>query len=356
MKHRCTDAAMEYFRAEVMEMCHAAGLHQIDLLNGSKIRVTEREYWAKKKGQHALDAANAALAKQGFPIRQTKFETDKDKLRDAIRKALADAVSFEDFAEKLLRQGITVKESRSRLSYLTSDRTKPITARKLGDDFDKTAVFAALDRNAKQSKLKNPPSIREFLQQRNKFSRMVDVEAKKAKGQGYVNWAKKHNLKNMSKALVLYEEHGFSSPEELDAACNAANQERSDALAALKDVESAIRDKKELQRHVLRYFKTKPLREGLNACKTDKACLAYRRVHESEFVLLDAAKRFFDAKGLKKLPSHKALQQEIEQLIQEKNQLYTEYQAAKQRVNELNTIRYNLEQTLNSKRSQQPER
>ncbi|MBQ7002897.1 MAG: relaxase/mobilization nuclease domain-containing protein, partial [Oscillospiraceae bacterium] len=40
MKHRCTNAAMEYFRAEVMEMCHAAGLHQIDLLNGSKTRVT----------------------------------------------------------------------------------------------------------------------------------------------------------------------------------------------------------------------------------------------------------------------------------------------------------------------------
>ena len=46
MKHRCTDAAMEYFRSEVMEMCHAAGLHQIDLLSGSKVRVTEREYWA----------------------------------------------------------------------------------------------------------------------------------------------------------------------------------------------------------------------------------------------------------------------------------------------------------------------
>jgi len=56
------------------------------------------------------------------------------------------------------------------------------------------------------------------------------------------------------------------------------------------------------------------------------------------------------------LPSHKALQQEIEQLIQEKNQRYNEYQAAKQRADELNTIRYNLEQTLNGKRSQQPER
>ena len=42
MKHRCTNAAMEYFRSEVMEMCHDAGLYQIDLLNGSKSRVTAR--------------------------------------------------------------------------------------------------------------------------------------------------------------------------------------------------------------------------------------------------------------------------------------------------------------------------
>ena len=35
-KHRCTDAAMNYLKAEVMEMCHSEGLYQIDLLNGSK--------------------------------------------------------------------------------------------------------------------------------------------------------------------------------------------------------------------------------------------------------------------------------------------------------------------------------
>ncbi len=355
MKHRCTDAAMEYFRSEVMEMCHSAGLYQIDLLNGSKNRVTEREYWVKKKGQLALDTENTALAEQGLPIRQTKFETDKDKLREEIRKVLSDAVSFEDFAEKLLRQGITVKESRGRLSYLTSDRTKPITARKLGDDFDKASVFATLEQNTKQPRLKNPPSIRDFLQQRNKLSRMVDVEAKKAedKGQGYVNWAKKHNLKNMSKALVLFEEHGFSSPEELEVACKEANQQRGDALAALKDLESVIREKKELQRHVLNFVKSKPLRESLKACKTDKACHAYRQEHESEFVILDAAKRFFDARGMKKLPGYKVLQQEIEQLIKEKNQRYNEYQEAKRWADELNTIRYNLDQVLNGKPSQQ---
>ncbi len=38
-KHRCTDAAMEYFKAEVMEMCHRENLYQIDLLNGSKNRL-----------------------------------------------------------------------------------------------------------------------------------------------------------------------------------------------------------------------------------------------------------------------------------------------------------------------------
>ncbi len=124
-KHRCTDAAMEYFKAEVMEMCHRENLYQIDLLNGSKNRITEREYWAKRKGQAALDKENASQAATGEPPKQTKFETDKEKLRRTIRAALSSAVSFEDFSGKLLQQGVTVKESRGRLSYLTPDRTKP---------------------------------------------------------------------------------------------------------------------------------------------------------------------------------------------------------------------------------------
>ena len=80
-----------------------------------------------------------------------KFETDKEKLRKQIRSVLSVAVSYEDFAEKLLELGITVKESRGRLSYLTPDRTQPITARKLGDDFDMAAVLAALDQNAQRT-------------------------------------------------------------------------------------------------------------------------------------------------------------------------------------------------------------
>ena len=93
-KHRCTDAAMEYFKAEVMEMWHWENLYQIDLLNGSKSRVTEREYWAKRKGQAALDKENASQAATGEPPKQTKFETDKEKLRRTIRAAILEALTI----------------------------------------------------------------------------------------------------------------------------------------------------------------------------------------------------------------------------------------------------------------------
>ena len=360
MKHRCTNAAMEYFRSEVMEMCHDAGLYQIDLLNGSKNRVTEREYWAKKKGQLALDEENAVLAEQSLPIKQTKFETDKDKLREEIRKALSDAVSFEDFAEKLLRRGITVKKSRGRLSYLTPDRTKAITARKLGDDFDKTAVFAAFVRNAKQVRTKTPlvhtaPTTQERINQQNIVNRMVDMEAAKAKGKGYENWAKTHNLKNASRAYLLYQEMGFDSPEALAAACDAAHAKVDDIRTKMKSVEAAIKEKKEFRNQVTNYHKTRYVVDGLKACKNEKARQKYRDEHDSDFIILNAAKRYFDSKGLKKLPSYKALQTEVEQLIKEKNALYNEYQTAKDEAQRLDTIRHNIEQTLGDRHERKHE-
>ena len=49
------------------------------------------------------------------------------------------------------------------------------------------------------------------------------------------------------------------------------------------------------------------------------------------------------------VPSHKALQTEVEQLIKEKNELYNQYQTAKEEAQRLGTIRHNLEQTLGRK-------
>jgi len=365
-KHRCTDAAMEYLKAEVMEMCHRENLYQIDLLNGSKNRVTEREYWAKRKGQAALDKENASLAAKGEPPKQTKFETDKEKLRGVIRAALSSAISFEDFSGKLLQQGVTVKESRGRLSYLTPDRTKPITARKLGDDFDRAAVLETLTINAQNAaraaekplpKQEYPRSLKDRLQ-RNKatinaskqdsIQRMVDREAKRAegKGAGYDRWAAVHNLKQMAATMSIYEESGFTSPEELESALAAASAELNSVHAELKSTESTLREKKDLQKQLLAYIKTKPARDGLKAQKTEKARRAYREQHESDFIIAEAAARYFKAKGISKLPASKALQAEIEQLTREKNALYNDYREKRERTTELQTVKSNIEQIL----------
>ena len=138
MKHRCTAAALRYLRAEVMEMCQQEELYQIDLLNGSKERITEKEYRAQRQGQKKLDAENAKLIANGEKPKQTKFETDKAILRRQIRAALAKAQTLDQFIDILLNDyGIKLKESRGRYSYLTPDGARLITSRKLGMTFQK---------------------------------------------------------------------------------------------------------------------------------------------------------------------------------------------------------------------------
>ena len=366
-KHRCTDAAMEYFKAEVMEMCHRENLYQIDLLHGSKNRITEREYWAQKKGQLALDKENAAALAAGQPVRQTKFETDKAKLRQTIRNAMNEATTFDEFSALLLQQGVTVKESRGRLSYLTPDRTKPITARKLGDDFDKAAVLVLLTQNAhraaEQSKaiLEYPAAVKKLSQGEkttkttpadNTLQRMVDREAKRAegKGVGYDRWAAKHNLKQMAATVTAYQQYGFSSPEELDEACSAAYTAMRESLTELKQMEKTLNGKKELQRQVLAYSKTRPVRDGLKQQKNAKAKAAYRQKYESDFIIADAAARYFRENGISKLPSYKALQAEIESLIKEKNSGYNDYRAKREEYRRLQTVKGNIDQILRRER------
>jgi len=362
-KHRCTDAALRYFKSEVMEMCHREGLYQIDLLNGSKNRVTDREYWAQKKGQAALDKQNAPMIADSITPRQTKFETNKEKLRQTLRKALATAASFDEFSSLLLQEGVTVKESRGRLSYLTPDRTKPITARKLGDDFDRAAVFAVLEQNAARAaeapaRSPDPPrTIKDRLQvaraeiaapKQDGVQRLVDIEQKMAegKGRGYERWAKIHNLKQAAKTLSVYQQYGFTSPEQLEAAVDTAYQKMRQTSGKLKALETKLQGKKELQRQVLAYAKTKPARDGLKAQKSEKARAAYRQAHESDFIIADAAARYFREHGITKLPARKALQDEIEQLVSKKSSLYNTYHEQKQRYTELQTVKRNINQIL----------
>ena len=369
-KHRCTNAAMEYFKSEVMEMCHREGLYQIDLLNGSKERITEREYWAAKKGQLALDKENAAREAAGQPTKPTKFETDKAKLRRTIRQALSQAASFDEFSSLLLREGVTVKESRGRLSYLTPDRTKPITARKLGDDFDKAAVLALLTQNAhraaEQTKAipEYPAAVKKPLQGEkttkttpadNTLQRMVDREAKRAegKGVGYDRWAFLHNLKQMAATHNFLMENELLDLDKLDAAVESSRKALSEARESLRGIEQSISDKKSLRKVVNDYRRTRPTIDAHKKLSGRKA-ENYRQSHEAEFIIYEAALRQLKvlAPG-KKLPATSKLNTEIEALISEKNAAYNTYRTAKAEYEQLATAKRNAEQILHGTPSRQ---
>ena len=369
-KHRCTDAALRYFKSEVMEMCHREGLYQIDLLNGSKERITEREYWAAKKGQLALDKENAAREAAGQPTKPTKFETDKAKLRRTIRQALSQAGSFDEFASLLLREGVTVKESRGRLSYLTPDRTKPITARKLGDDFDKAAVLALLTQNAhraaEQTKAipEYPAAVKKPSQGEkttkttpadNTLQRMVDREAKRAegKGVGYDRWASLHNLKQMAATHNFLMENELLDLDKLDAAVESSRKALSEARESLRGIEQSISDKKSLRKVVNDYRRTRPTIDAHKKLSGRKA-ENYRQSHEAEFIIYEAALRQLKvlAPG-KKLPATSKLNTEIEALISEKNAAYNTYRTAKAEYEQLATAKRNAEQILHGIPSRQ---
>ena len=148
------------------------------------------------------------------------------------------------------------------------------------------------------------------------------------------------------------EQYGFT-PEELDAALVSANADLQSSAAELKAAEAALREKKDLQKQVLAYSKTRNVRQGLKAQKTDKARKAYRERHESDFIIADAASRYFREHGIKKLPTYKSLQAEIEQLTADKNARYNDYREKKERVRELQTVKGNIDQMMRGAPSQQ---
>ena len=366
-KHRCTSAALRYFRSEVMEMCHREGLYQIDLLNGSKNKVTEREYWAKKRGQAKLDEKNAAMIADGVTPRTTKFETDKEKLRLIIRAALSKAKSFEEFSSLLLQEGVTVKESRGRYSYLTPDRTKPITARKLGTDFDKTAALALFAENAVRAAgqpqgRQEYPAAQTGRSQGQKSPKMtptqdspqqlVDIQKKlsEGKGKGYEKWATVFNLKQMAKTLTYLNEHGFSSPEEVETALAAAISGQHTTGAELKKLETNIKANKELMRQITVYRKTKPAYEGLKKAKKPEQ---YREENYADIALYEAAVRHFREQSLTKLPAVSKLQADTEAMISEKNSLYTDYREQKAKAAELQKVKSNLDAILRQEQTRE---
>ena len=339
-KHRCTAAMLRHLRAEVMELCQNAGLYQIDLLKGSGDRITEREYWAQRRGQRRLDYANARNAASGLPIRQSKYETEKAVLRKNIRSVLRKAISLEEFSDLLLQEyGIALTESRGRFSYRTADRTKPITSRKLGDDFSKERILAVLAENAEHQKT---AALRRTDLNPDKVSRLIDIQAKLAvgKGAGYERWAKVFNLKQLPKSAALLFEHEVHTETELLDKISRFKAESSESLAVVKDLETRIDENRELSRHVSAYIQNRKFAQQAKAAKDPET---FWEQHRAELTAYQAAAVYFKAHNITKLPSLKQLKAELEELISEKAQFYQKYRDAHKAWLDLATAQQNLE-------------
>ena len=348
MKHSSTAQTMRHLRVEVMELCEGAGLYQIDLLNGSKERVSEAEYWARRRGQQKLDLANAALAAAGQQPKQKKFETVKDTLRKQISSVLYRATSFEDFSDRLLQQyGIAVKESRGQLSYLPAGRTKFIRAKHLGDKFDKAAVLATLQANAERK-----PKA-QFKQ--DTIGKLVDIQAKlkQGKGIGYERWAKKHNLKAMSQTLILLQEKGLLNEDALDRRIEELQSQYDHAKEVVLDLDARMKSTRKLLEQVAAYNNTKNIAQQL---KTAKRPAVFEEQHRAELTAHRAAAAYFKANNITKLPSPKKLEAEYAQLASEKAKFYEQYKEAKEELLKLKTAKQNVASFFREEEPAQQER
>ena len=348
MKHSSTAQTMRHLRVEVMELCEGAELYQIDLLNGSKERVSEAEYWVRRRGQLKLDRENASLTVVGQQPKQKKFETVKDTLRKQISSVLYRATSFEDFSDKLIQQyGIAVKESRGQLSYLPAGRTKFIRAKKLGDKFDKAAVLATLQANAERKpKVQSKPT---------NLAKLIDIQAKltEGKGIGYECWAKKFNLKAMSQTLILLQEKDLLNEDDLNQRIAELETKYHDSLTVVKDLEGRMKANNELRYHIAAYTSTKNVAQQL---KTAKRPAAFEEQHRAELTAYRAAAAYFKANNITKLPSPNKLEAEYAQLASEKAKFYEQYKEAKEELLKLKTAKQNVASFFREEEQAQQER
>ena len=334
MKHSSTAQTMRHLRVEVMELCEGAGLYQIDLLNGSKERVSEAEYWARRRGQLKLDRENAALTAAGQQPRQKKFETVKDTLRKQIFSVLYRATSLEDFSDRLLQQyGIAVKESRGCLSYLPAGRTKFIRAKHLGDKFDKAAVLATLQANAERK-----PKA-QFKQ--DTIGKLIDIQSRmtEGKGIGYKRWLTKHNLKVMAQTVKLLQEKGLTDEVALDQRITELDTKFHESLAVVKDLETRMANNQTLRRYAASYKQYRPLAQKRNAAKSPAT---FEEQHRAELTAYRTAAAYLKANNITKLPSPNKLEAEYCALASEKAQFYEQYKEAKIELLKLKDAKQNV--------------
>lgn len=350
-KHHCSKEYLSYLQDEVMQMCRSRGLNQVDL-RGSEHRITDAEYHAQRRGQKALDAENAAKIENGTKPVQTKFETEKEKIRRAILDVIDHSADEDEFKKKLLElYGIQVKESRGRWSYLPPGRKRPITGKKLGDAFEKAAVQRRIlgtepvTSDHSGQKLSMAETV---LTGTEGIGRIIDLEnnEKVQNSAGYAYWAKLHNLQEQAKTFNYLSENGLLDGAKLDRDLAAATLAYQQSHEELKDTESRLKQGNRQLRLLGQYYQTKAM--YLEYVKTGKS-KNFHADHRAELDLHDAAvKELREIYGTKKLPTIQSLKAEKAELTKRKQAQYECYKSLRMQWLELSKLARNRDSMLSA--------
>ena len=263
-------------------------------------------------------------------------ESNRDRLCSVIDSILAEKPKdYEDFLQKLEQQGYEVK--RGKYTSVKGARQKRfIRFRTLGAGYSEDEIKAVIAGEAEhRPHQKQPPKEKQF-------NLLVDVQAKLAEGKsgGYARWAKKYNLKEMSKTLIFLQEKKIGSVEEMQERVDAATAHYHELGDSIKEAETRMAEIAILRTHIVNYAKTRSVYDAYRKAGYSKRFLEN---HRAEITLHKAAKAAFDESNLKTLPKVKELDAEYSKLLTEKKALYPDYRKAKDEMQELLRAQRNVE-------------
>lgn len=360
-KHHLTKDYLKHLQQSLMNICMRENLNQVDLLSPSVNKITQQEYYAKQRGQINLDKLNAELVAEGFTPMRTKFQTEKDKLRDAITAAAKRAKSFEEFSRQLQTEsGISVKDHRGRFSYLLPNRKKYISARTLGTSFDRNHLLMLFESNAlaaerekQQWGVADPIAV---LYIKSNLRLVVNLQdcVKAQQSRAYAQKVKISNLQQMANTIVYVQQHGYDSYDELKKARDELSAKMSDARNAAKSTDADLKRLNEQIHYLGQYLSTKATyKEFLH---TDNKKI-YHSEHQDEIAKYEEAAQFLKRSSPDgTIPIMKDLRAEKEKLLSIRTAQYESYTYFKDYYHELQTACRNVDMILETEHTQQHNR
>ena len=376
-KHHLSTAYLTHLKQDVMDMCQKEGLHQVDLLSPAERKITEKEYWAQRRGQEKLDKLNQKMLEDGITPKETRYQTEKQFLRDAIDDAASTAKSPEEFAQILDKKyHIIFKISRNRYSYLHPGRKKYITGRNLGTRYEedfllqtfKENVKSLSDRKMKIEEPQVPNTVKDlqtalspdasdipvpFIFIKSDLQLVIDLQTciKAQQSEAYAQKVKLSNLKQMAQTVAYIQEHGYNSLEDFHTALDQASDQTSAARKSLKDTEQQLKDVNEQIHFTGQYLAYKIVYADYRKSRNkDK----FYEEHRAELSLYDTALRTLKEKSAgNKLPSMKALYAEKDRLIELQDSQREDFSNRRDYERELRTVSANIDMILGKSHEQE---